>query len=199
MDLSRSLCAHLHEECQFISMGMEQLYEAMAAGKIDIAIGGIPIQLNNEIFIFSLPYMLSKGQFLIIKEGTIHSVSDLKGGVVGVIRDDLNGGLFYNYLFNQYHGQFKIQQFNDIEDVMSALSNKTISAAFLYHPVVNYWKQNSGNQFTSLGPPIVIGNGIAIMSLSKNKKLIQRINQQLQTMERDNTIMRLYNTYLFNE
>lgn len=199
IDLSRSLCARLHEECQFIPLRVEQLYDAISTGEVDIAIGGIPIHTNNRMFIFSLPYMLSRGQFLMTKGRQIHSIGDLKGSLVGVIRDDLNGGLFYNYLFNQYPGQFKMKQFNDIEDILAALSDKTISAAFLSHPVVNYWKQNSVNQFTSLGSPISIGEGIAIMSLSKNKKLIQRINQQLQIMQKDNTMTQLYNTYLFNE
>ncbi len=200
IDLVHLLCQRLQEQCNLRPMGMDQLYQNLKDGKIDLAIGGIPISYSLQInFIFSLPYMLSKGQFLVLKKNQINSISELKDQSIGILQNPLNGGVFYKYLLDRYNGQFKIKLYNDIEDVLADLNNKTISAAFLNRSSVNYWIQQGGQEFKSLGPVYTIGDGIAIMALPKNKQLIARINKLIQDIEKDNTYMKLYNVYFANE
>jgi len=198
MDLARLLCKRLKEQCHFIPMVKNQLYTALQSGKIDIAIGGISIspQVN---FIFSLPYMITKGQFLVLKDGPIKSIKNLKGGTVGVFRDQLNGGVFYNYLLSRYNGLFQIQQFTDIQDILAALDSKSIQAAFLHRSVVNYWYREGGNQFKPFESSLLIGDGVAIMALPKNKQLIDQINAQLKYIESNTTFLRLYTDYFSDE
>lgn len=200
MDLTRLLCKRLQEQCHFIPMTIQQLSDALHNGEIDMAIGGISISPDQQVdYIFSLPYMLSKGQFVVLSNGPYHSLNNLRGSTVGVVQDDLNGGIFYNYLQTNYQGLFKIQQYESVDDIITALNSKAISAAFLHRSVIHYWTQQDGNNFEALGPIVLLGDGIAIMALSKNKKLIERINVLLKQMEQDNTYLNLYNTYFSGE
>ncbi|CEG58191.1 transporter substrate-binding domain-containing protein [Legionella fallonii] len=198
IDLSRFLCKQLKESCTIIPMGINQLYDALSDNKIDLAIGGIPISLTNSLYyIFSTPYMITRGQFLISSSSPFHSIKDLRGTTIGVIHDSLNGGILYNYLIDNYPGQFTIKKYDDIEDLINDLSNKTISAAFLYHGTVRYWSQNANGQFKPLNNKmILVGNGLAIMALPKNIRLINRINRILLRMEQEKIFATLYNTYL---
>ncbi|MCL9683941.1 transporter substrate-binding domain-containing protein [Legionella maioricensis] len=200
MDLTRLLCKRLNEQCHFIPMTIDQLSNALHNGEIDMAIGGISISPTQKTdYIFSLPYMLSKGQFLVLSDGPYQSLNKLQGSTVGVVQDDLNGGVFYNYLQTTYHGLFKIQQYANVSDILSALNSKVISAAFLHRSVVNYWTQQDGSNLPPLGPIVLLGDGIAFMASPKNKELIDRINVLLKQMEQDNTYLNLYNTYFANE
>ncbi|BCA96866.1 hypothetical protein TUM19329_32270 [Legionella antarctica] len=181
-------------------MDIDQLYQKLQDGKIDLAIGGIPISYSLQIkFIFSLPYMLSKGQFLVLKKNQMNSINQLQGLTVGILHNPLNGGVFYKYLLDHYKGQFTIKLYNDIEDVLADLNNQILAAAFLNRSSVNYWIQQSGEEFKSLGPVSIIGDGIAIMAIPKNKQLIERINKFIQAIEKDNTYMKLYDVYFANE
>jgi ABC-type amino acid transport substrate-binding protein len=184
---------------ELIPMELNKLFSSLEAGDIDIAIGGISISPEREgKFIFSLPYMLSKAQFLILNTSKYTLVTDLGGAQVGVMQGNENGGIFYNFLLNNFSGLFNVVKFNDMESLISSLTSGNISAAFTHQPTANYWLQNGGHQFRKLGSPMIVGAGIAIMSIPANAALIQKINQQLQAMENDNTYINLYTTYFGN-
>ncbi|HHF7349938.1 TPA: transporter substrate-binding domain-containing protein [Legionella feeleii] len=196
IDLIRTIFQRMKTSYEIIPMDYNQLFTALNDGTIDIAIGGISISPDREaVYIFSLPYMVSKGQFLILKNSGIKSIDNLLGGKVGVIRGEEQAGVFYNYLSVKYTNQFQLMKFDDMEDIITALSNKSITAAFLNQPTAAYWEQNGGGQFKALGEPAIIGSGYGIMALSTNSALIGTINQQLQGIEKDNTYLNLYGTY----
>lgn len=200
IDLVRLLCKGLNEQCELIPMDFNKLYSALNSGKIDIAIGGISISSDREQnYIFSLPYMICKRQFLVLQSSQIKTMDDLNGTTVGVIEGDPHGGVSYQYLVSNYQGKFQIKQYDDMEDLVTALSSGAISAAFLHRSSVLYWVQNGGNQFKPLGQVLILGDGIGIMALPKNQPLIQRINDQLQAMEKDNVYLNLYKTYFSQE
>ncbi|MCL9683876.1 transporter substrate-binding domain-containing protein [Legionella maioricensis] len=200
IDLAHLLCQRLQERCDFKPMGINELYKKLQEGKIDLAIGGIPISYSLKInFIFSLPYMLSKGQFLVQKKNRIDSIRELRGQTIGLLQNPLNGGVSYKFLLERYPGQFKIKLYNDVEDILADLSSKKITAAFLNRSSVNYWVEHGGGQFKSLGPVFTIGDGIVILALPKSKKLIERINTLIDDIEKDNTYIKLYNIYFANE
>ncbi|WP_026069274.1 transporter substrate-binding domain-containing protein [Legionella tunisiensis] len=85
IDLIHLLCRGLQEDCQLVPMHFDELYSALDKGDIDIAIAGVPIPGNQDSYVYSLPYMISKAQFLTLKGNGINSISDLKGKSVGVI------------------------------------------------------------------------------------------------------------------
>ncbi len=132
---------------------------------------------------------------MVLKASNLQSSDDFQGKVVGVLKGNPEGSVFETYIQNTYPGQFQIQQYNSIDAIVGALSNKDIIAAYMHRSSVVYWEENGGGVFTSLGPVTTIGKGTAIMSLPKNTLLIQRINQLIQTMETNNSYLYLYNTY----
>ncbi|WP_176695294.1 transporter substrate-binding domain-containing protein [Legionella massiliensis] len=197
IDLMKMICLRLKEECRFIPMNFNNIFSHLDQGKIDVAIGGISISLKRmEKYVFSTPYLVSKGQFLILKNSNINSVSELEGEEVGIIRGEDDGSAIYQILIKNYGSKFQIKQYNDVEDLISALSKQKITAAFIHRDAAIYWIENSGNQLQALGKPEVIGNGIGIIALPVNAPLIQRINEQLEAIEKDNSYLELYRIYL---
>lgn len=196
VDLIRSIFQRLNIDFVCIPMDFHKLFNALSTGQIDIAISGITISLQRkQKYLFSLPYMLSYGQFLTLKQSNINSIDSLQGKTVGVIRGDESGGIFYSYIYSKFNTLFNLSQYNDIEDVITALSSGEIAAAFLDKSTADYWQQNSGDQFREFDSPIQIGLGIGVMALPSNKDLIEQINAQLEIMEKDGTYLKLYSTY----
>lgn len=200
VDLAGQLFKRLNLQYKLIPMNFSDLFPALDSGRIDIALGGICISPAREKkYIFSLPYMLSKAQFMTLKSNNIKSVLDLQGKNVGVIQGETEGGVFNDYLSEHFANNFTIVKFTDMEDIISALNSGNIAAVFILRSSANYWQQNGGGAFVEIGAPIAIGEGIAIMALPKNAALIEQINQQLQAMEKDSIYINLYNTYFANE
>ncbi|MDP1603238.1 MAG: transporter substrate-binding domain-containing protein [Legionella sp.] len=199
IDLIRLLFQRLKLTYNLVPMDFNKLFTALDKGEIDIAIAGILISPDKEKkYIFSLPYMLSKAQFLILNTSPVKSITDLKGKQVGVIQGDESGGVFYNFLLNNYSGLFNIVKFPTIDSLITSLTNGSIAAAFAHKSTADYWLQNGGNQFKELGSSFLVGEGIAIMSTPANALLIQNINQQLELIEKDDSYINLYTTYFGN-
>ncbi|KTD17752.1 transporter substrate-binding domain-containing protein [Legionella jordanis] len=200
IELVRSICQRLNLSCELQPMDFNKLFPALDNGSIDLAIGGIVIsQIRQQKYDFSLPYMLSKGQFLVTQNSNVQTVNDLKGQKVGVIKGEQDNGVFISYLNDNFPGQFSVSQFDDMEDLITALSANQISAAFTHESTALYWQENGGGQFKLLAGPVLLGQGIGIMALPKNAALLQQINQALQDLEKDGSYLNLYQTYFGNE
>ncbi|MFJ1268574.1 transporter substrate-binding domain-containing protein [Legionella lytica] len=201
IDLAHLLCKQIPLECQFVFLkNSQQIYEALKNGQVDLALSGITISAaRKKNFIFSLPYLLSKGQFLTLKQSNINSLSALKGSAIGIIKDELSGGVFYSYIANNFPDAFKINQYSSVEDMFAALSNKSIAAVFLYRSDVNYWNLNGHNSFKTLGPVVTLGEGFAVMATPRSENLIRQINKVLLHIEQDSSYLKLYETYFSNQ
>lgn len=200
IEFIQTICQGLQEECVLMPMSFNKLYSALDEGVIDIAIGGITIAPTNSMkYIYSLPYILSKGEFLVLQSNTATSVDNLRGQTVGIMKGSQDGNVFYNFLLINYPDQFKIQTYDDMEDLITALSKGEITAAFAHESTALYWELNGGAQFKILGTPTLVGNGIGIMSVQQNASLINKINEQIKTIEKGSIYMSLYNTYFPNE
>lgn len=196
----QKICQNLRLKYDLVPMNYNELYTAVASGKIDIAIGGITINsANPENYVYSLPYILSKGAFLVLKNSHINSIDSLRGAKVGIVRGEQDGDVFYTYLVAQNSQQLQIVQFDGMADLVAALSNGEIAAAFTHESTVLYWGLNGGRQFKAVGDPVRVGDGIGIMSTPKQAKLINLINQQIQNLEQTEFYMNLYTTYFANE
>lgn len=201
IDLIQIICRRMGEDCKLVRMEFNQLFVELNKGNIDIAVGGImifPREPENN-YIFSLPYVLSKGTFLVAQKDNIQSINELVGSKVGVIKGKKGGGVFYDYLERNYPGQFKVQKYNRMDDMIEALRDGVIKAAFTHESTVVYWELNSSGKFKRFGSPLIIGDGIAIMSTPKNAPLIGKINEQLEKIENEPTYLNLYNTYFAQE
>ncbi|STX28770.1 arginine-binding periplasmic protein [Legionella beliardensis] len=197
IQLIKTICQNINQKCIMVPMDYYSLFSALNTGKIDIAVGGITISKKlKETYIFSLPYMLSKGQFIVQKGSAYKSVNDLKGKTVGILMTEEKQGAYYNYLLENFPGLFVIQQFDDIEDLMTSLNENEISAAFLNYLSASYWVMSSASQLQNLDAATPLGEGIGIMSIPNNANLIDEINGQLLQMEKDGSYLKLYNMYI---
>lgn len=200
IEFIQAICQGLQEQCLLVPMSFNKLYTALDAGTIDIAIGGITIAPTDSFkYIYSLPYVLSKGEFLVLQSNPITSIDNLRGQTIGIMKGSQDGDVFYNFLIINYPDQFKIQLYDDMEDLITALSKGDITAAFAHESTAIYWELNGGAQFKILGKPTLVGNGIGIMASTKNPALIDKINDQIRSIEKDDIYLRLYNTYFANE
>lgn len=198
----QTLCQRLQETCEFQPMELYKLYKAVDAGTIDLAIGGITISSGGTIdynYVYSLPYVLSKGMFLTLQKNSIHSIQELQDKKVGIVRGSRDGDVFYDYLTKTFPQQFEVVQYDRMEDLIMALVSDDIAAAFTHESTVNYWQLNGGNQFKTLGAPMIVGDGIGILASPKNNALIQRVNVAIQKIEQEKYYLNLYTTYFANE
>lgn len=194
IDLIHALCHEMKESCQILPMDFNKLFSALDNGEIDLAFGVYVSENRENRYIFSLPYMVSRIQFLVLKNQGITSLSQLKGTKVGLIKEE-EGGIVYEYLVVNYGNAVTAVNYDDMEDLITALNNREISAALVHRPTAQYWVQNSDNLFSFLGQPVTLGDGVAVMALPQNAALIQKINQAMQVLENNNQYLNLYRTY----
>ncbi|KTD18484.1 arginine 3rd transport system periplasmic binding protein [Legionella lansingensis] len=192
IDLMLIICSRLNETCQFKPMMFPDLFDALQEKKIDLAIGGITISPIRETeYIFSYPYAVCRGQFLLLEEYGIHSIEELFGSKIGVIR----GTSLEDFLVHKFGDKFTLALFDSPMEVIAALNNKEIKAAFLDQPLAVYWDQHDGGKFILIGNPFLVGEGYGVMALPENAELIEKINKVLLEIERDGTYLQLYSTY----
>lgn len=203
IDLIKLLCQRMNETCNIIPMKYFALFTSLKNDTIDIAIDSIPFFItqdpSNNDYIYSYPYLLSLGQFLILKNNPINSVKDLtKNSKVGVVRESMvaNEGVFAVFLISKYDSNFQIILFDDVESLIADLSTGKIAAAFLDNNEANYWALNGDGEFKALGDTMKVSDGIGIMALPKNQLLMNQIDQQLKNIENDKAYINLYNTYI---
>ncbi|WP_133129544.1 transporter substrate-binding domain-containing protein [Legionella yabuuchiae] len=198
--LIQTLCRKTNHDCQLIPMDLNKIFGALDNGTIDVAIGGLVItkdRLTN--YISSTPYLVSRGSFMVLKQSGIQTIEDLKGKKVGVMDGEQDGGVFYNYLKANYLDQVDVISFNGIGDILNALSNKKISAAFVHESTAIYWIQNGSGQFKMIAKPTIVGAGMGIFALPKNNDLINQFTQQIYDLENDDYYLNLYQTYFPDE
>ncbi|CDZ75853.1 ABC transporter arginine-binding protein 1 precursor [Legionella massiliensis] len=198
-DLLNKLCARIQVHCTFVQMDSKKLFSALNDRKIDLAIGGIEITPDREAkYSVSLPYVLSRGQFIVSQNSSLRDLTGLKGKTVGVV-NDLNGKAFIDYLTSNFYNQFQLKQYSNMLDIINDLNQGALDAAFMHASTANYWLIQSDSSFKKLDKDTIIGKGIGIIALPEQSTLIKQINSQLQNMEVNGDYLNLYHTYFGEE
>lgn len=81
VDLGRAIAARLGLRAEFINLGYDGLYDALAAGRVDVLISGLVIDpMRMDDFIYTQPYF-NAGQVLVVRQdGSLpQGMSDLAG------------------------------------------------------------------------------------------------------------------------
>jgi len=193
--LSNRLCQGIGQQCEIVQMDWRKLFPALDNNEIDVIMGVYITPARQQHYIFSLPYMLSQGRFMTLTDNKLTSVAQLKGQSVGLLTEEAGTGVFHQYVQQAYGNFFQVSDYNDIEDLLSALMNKSVTAIIIPDPVTNYWIQNSDNRFATLGPVFTLGLGSGIMALPQNQPLIDSINQELKNMENNGDYLSIYRMY----
>lgn len=193
VEFMREVCKIIERKCVFKPMEFSALFPAITQGKIDVAIDAITITpTRQKQYLFSYPYMLSYGIFMVRMKSPIESYKDIPGKTVGVI----DGTLFRHVVIEEYGNEVKIKGFNHIDNLVEALKNGTVDIVLIDVSAANYWRIHSAHQFRRVGDSLKVGFGLGIMTQRHNYQLVNKINKAIVQIENQGIFTKLYNRYL---
>ena len=191
IDIMNEICRRLKVTCHYKPLVFSQLFGEIQSQKIDLAIAGIAItEARQLLYLFSLPYLASKGDLLVNANTTIHKIKDLEGQTIGV-----ESGSLFKTMADTTFTRSTIREYDTHEDLLKALSNHSIAAIFFDQASAEYLVDNNNGLFQIIGDPISFGLGYGIMTNQANGALMQRINNALIEMENDGTYLSLFKQY----
>lgn len=191
IDLMDNICRQIQAECTYKPMRLNTELDALQNGTVDLAFTQIPISDDSTgQFLFSLPYLISDGQFLTLTGTNINKVTDIKDKRIGVLSVTLNEVLKESHFNN---GQIKL--FSTFPDLIAGLENNDVDVVFINNNVGQYLINNAMIDVKLVGDKIPIGEGYGILGLKTNKELIDKVNSALLKMEGDGSYLKIYSIY----
>ena len=197
VDLINLVCQRLKMTCALFPMPFNQVFKALDEGKIELVIGGITMpEAGLDNYIATMPYLISRGQFLVLNNDKLNAITDLYGGKVGVIKGGTYNSASFEYLQHFFTGKLSIVPFDDPKTLLAAFTDGAIDGAFINESSAIYWNKMSQGKFKLLGQAITLGKGLGFVALPNNSDLINKINQALHDIENDGSYIKLYKAYL---
>ena len=201
VELVKLMCENIQSKCEFIAMNFHKLFFSLLTKKIDLAFDSMNIveNLPLEEYIYSTPYLVGYGQFLVRADYKKLIKNKIpRSAVFGLVREreQITEGVFYRVLLEKYGNSINIKTYETTDDLIQALLSKKIDTAFLDKYSAKYWIMNSNKQFIAVEQDIKIGDGIGLISIKSNQATIDRFNQALSAVQQTADFKRLYDTYL---
>ena len=191
IDLMDEICSRLQESCQYTETTFDKQLEDLRKGRYDMTFFPSPITpTKNEDYLYTLPYLLSTGQFMTLVNSNIYSIKELKDKKIGVLK----ASFLKNNFLSHYTSLANVYEFTDTTLLLNALSFQRIDAILINNSVAKYLVNNVGN-LRLLGKPVPLGMGYGISLLKTNADLANKINKILLQMQTDGTYERIYNKY----
>ena len=192
VDIMQAICKQINMPCTYIPITVNDLKGNLMAGSIDLAIAAIVIPDEpSPYFLFSLPYLESYAQFVVNTESRIKTLADIKYKMIGTRSEPL-----YSELLHKLYGdKTNIKEYQTLDDLMAALSNRDVDIVFTNAAAINYWIASGGGQYRLIGDKIPIGNGFGIMANAGQETLIERVNQAIKQMMNDGSYAKIYSRY----
>ena len=192
-DLLNEICKRINAKCVYKQMpSFNDLFLSVQNGTVDLGIGGVTITLQRETeYLFSLPYLKSTAHYITLYGNDIHTLADISGKTIGVAE----GTIFQIMASAEFGNSVKIKTYDNLSQMLVALSDKDIDVALLDGPNAIYWDANSNNTYQIVGDAIPLGLGYGIMANKRLPDLVTKINQALLSMENDGSYLNIYNTY----
>lgn len=194
-ELMTAICKQLNADCKFIPIQFEDLFTQISKKNIDLAIGQISITSErSQAYAFSLPYMVSNGQYITYHNTTIKTDNDIKGGKVGIFK----GSLYKEYLLDTFEQNINILEYDSSPAAFQALISGNVDALLLADIAEQYWVANSdypATAFQYIGDPIPLGDGYGIMGNLESNQLVTNVNAALKTLESNGTYLKIYDLY----
>lgn len=192
VELMMEACNRIQADCHFIPLTFSQIFTELLAGHINLGLAAISItELREETFLFSLPYLVSGGQFITTSDSSINSLHDIGEKKVGLVQ----GTLFKALVLEHYNNLAQIIEYPTLSEVFQALSTHRIDVAITDEGAAKYWAATNSTLFKLVGHSIPIGIGYGIMATKEEAILINRINKALIDMEEDGSYLKIYDRY----
>ncbi len=192
VDLITEVCKRMRVTCSFKPLLLDELFKAVQAKKISLAIGAIVITEERQAsFLFSLPYLASKGQFITQRSNNINSIPEICKKRIGVVE----GSIYKVTAVRLCSGIPQIIGFPQALDAYKAMENGYIDALITDEKSARYWDVNNENLYKLVGSSIPEGMGYGIMANRDDTGLINNVNKALVSMENDGTYLKIYKLY----
>ena len=195
ISLAEYICTSLRFQCEYIPMDFSAFIPAVESGAVDIAIGAITITLEqSKVVRFSIPYLVSEGQFIGSKKVKDFDQTKLNNKKIGVMK----GNIYARELRMMGFDNLRIVEYKLYDDLIEAIDLGIIDIALIDAPTARYWKNNSAGNIQILGHPFQVGFGLGIITNMTNGHLIQDINAALLDYQNSNLFKENYDIYLNN-
>lgn len=196
IDLMNGICNRLQEKCEYIPIPKEGELKGLDQGIFDITFSPNPINTPlPDKYLYSLPYLPSKGQFLSLKTNPVNTLNDINFKKIGFFRINFQ----QSPLLKKYDATNTLIEFTDPAELVNALISKKIDVILINDQAARYIVDNlsspQDNNLKLVGDKISIGSGYGIITLKSKSALIDQINNSLLQMEKDGSYLKLYNEY----
>lgn len=186
IDIAKVIAKELGVKLEIKDLIFSRIFDALNAGKIDIAIAGLnPSEARQEMAVFSDVYYQAIQSIVINKQEAdrIKTVEDLRGKKIGVQRDSLQESLGRSQIHN---ADFDVRE--TIEELVIILSKGLVDAIILEEPVAESYVSMNKN-FKSIKCEHfdkLLGSAIAVKK--GNNDLLTEINRILRSLKDDGRI-----------
>ncbi|QEY53074.1 transporter substrate-binding domain-containing protein [Legionella longbeachae] len=177
IDLIQNICKKLNDDCTLISMDWDELIDAVAQKKVDIAVSGLTIpQSHSSPVAFSIPYLIMNIDTIGLKKNVIghFNMRMLINANIGTTDKD------YWTLFKKLNlKSTNFILFDQDDELINALKVGKIKFALVDSYTASYWEVNSSNTIKDLGPVTHLEYFTAIAINPNDPELQNEINKAL--------------------
>ncbi len=196
IDLLNEIAKDQGFEYELVHMTFNEMLQALAAGEVDAAMGGISItDERKEIYDYSEPYL--EGGIVMAVDATQHDIKgyeDLKGKTVAVAVALGTEAEAYAQSIKDKYG-FQVVTFNEFNEVYQDVLSGNSQALFEDYPVMGY--------LISQGIELKIVSDIEKKSpygfavpKGKNAELLEMFNKGLENLKKSGKYEEIINTYV---
>lgn len=192
IDIMNDICKRIGEKCIYEDITLNDQLKLLDNGDIDLLVQAKPYtSANLQHYAISLPYAVSKIQFVTLKSGSINKIEDIKNKKIGVIKST-----FYNLLLqSSYSTHNEIIAYQATADLLSALAQNKIDVIVLNNAIAHELSNNNFYNIKLVGPDQALGEGYGIVALADKAKLIEAINKAILNIQKDGTYASIYQKY----
>lgn len=193
IDVMGGICQKMQQECIYKAVTLESQLDALNNGLIDLLMLASPYKEDNLAnYAKSIPYLVSKINFVGRSDNSMSSLNEIKNKKIGVYQ-----GTFFQLLRNSRFNQGNsIIPFSKVSDLLSALSQKKIDLIVLNSALTKNYIYNDTYHIKIIGSEVEIGSGYGIIGLKDKSTLIGIINKAITTMMNDGTYLAIYKKYI---
>lgn len=192
IDIMNNICERIGRPCIYSPITLGNQFDLLNSGAIDLLVLTKPyIPFDLKQYAISLPYAVSKIQFIALKNSSVNDPKDIKNKKIGVI-----DSTFYSLLLHSsYSKNNQIIPYNQVSDLLSDLTQNKIDLIGLNNAIAYSLATNNVYDIKLVGHGIPLGDGYGIIALSDKAPLIQEINQAILSIQRDGTYTSIYRKY----
>jgi ABC-type amino acid transport substrate-binding protein len=186
IDIAEAIAANLNVKLEIKDIVFSKLFDELTAERIDLALAGLsPTDSRKQIADFSIPYYQAIQNMLIrvADKDKIKLLDDLRGKVVGTQKGSIQEDMARNLVSG---AAFVIHE--SIAELINALRLQKLDAILLEKPVADAYAFKNKDLLNLECDTDRLPLGSAIAVKKGNKDLLDRINQILEVLIRENKI-----------